>query len=169
MNTNHKIHCPICQKTDSVILLEELYFGLIEKDPKIISRFNLQPDQIKNLEQQIRPPALERLPVWSIIPPDTIFIFLILVIFLLFLFSDIGITLQSLVFPILVIVIYLLYRRKLNAIHHRKKIARDEAINKAQHAADDWSSYFLCLMDMTIFSGHSNNHFPVSELQSRLH
>jgi hypothetical protein len=59
-------------------------------------------------------------------------------------------------------------RKKINEQFQKKKKDRLEALNRAQQAADDWSSYFMCLSDKTVFSGHSNNFFPVDELQSRL-
>jgi hypothetical protein len=165
---NHQIVCPICKNSEQVFLLEDVYFGLIEHNPPSNARFNLKPNQVKNLLQQIAPPSLDRAPIWVIIPPDSIFATIILAIVLAIIFSDRPLTLEMLIFPLLLGVSYFLFRKKINAQYRQKKNDRLEAINKVQQAADDWSSYFICLADMTVFSGHSHNHFPVDELKTRL-
>ena len=78
----NQIKCPACSQSDQTILIEDLYFGLIEKDQKAVARFSIQPDQIKPLLRDIKPPTLEKLPIWLIIPPD-IFIGIIIGIILL--------------------------------------------------------------------------------------
>ncbi|PKO06157.1 MAG: hypothetical protein CVU41_08590 [Chloroflexi bacterium HGW-Chloroflexi-3] len=83
-----QIKCPSCSQSDQTILIEDLFFGLIEKDQKVIARFSIQPDQIKSLIRKIKPPTLERLPIWLIIPPDvliSIFVGIISYCWLLFL------------------------------------------------------------------------------------
>ena len=42
------------------------------------------------------------------------------------------------------------------------------AQSQAQKAVERWSSYFICLNDMTVFSGHNGNSLPVNELQNHL-
>jgi hypothetical protein len=161
------VNCPICKQSDQVLLLEELYFGLIEKDQSILSK--LQPTlQTKTLLTQIQPPSLDRLPFWLITPPDYHFLALVVVVILIFILTNTTLSLGTGIMPIIVIVVYLLYRKKLSFLHHQKQEERNAVIEKAQRAADDWSSYFICLDDMTVFSGHFENHFSVSELKDKL-
>ena len=164
---NHHINCPVCKQSDQVLLLEELYFGLIQKDPAILSKIP-PSQQHKTLLNQIQPPSLDRLPFWLITPPDTLFLALVIMVLLVFLFTSTPLTLETGFLPILIVILYLLFRRKIIHLFHQKKNERNAVIEIAQHAADDWSAYFICLQDMTIFSGHIDNHFPVSELQLKL-
>ena len=168
MNSNHQIVCPICINSEQVFLLEDVYFGLIENNPQSIARFNLNPTQVKNLQQQIAPPSLDRAPIWLIIPPDIIFATIFLAIVIALVFSNLPLTIDVWIFPLLMGILYLVVRKRINANYLQRKKDRLEAIKKAQRAVDDWSSYFICLADMTAFSGHSHNHFPVDELKSRL-
>ena len=164
----HQIVCPICQSSERVFLLEDVYFGLIENNPQSITRFNLNAIQVKNLLQQITPPSLDHVPIWVIIPPDIIFATVLLVIVIALIFSNTPLTIDVWLFPLLMGILYFVVRQKINAHFLEKKNDRLEAIKKAQQFADDWSSYFICLADMTVFSGHSNNFFPVNELKARL-
>ncbi|PKO06156.1 MAG: hypothetical protein CVU41_08585 [Chloroflexi bacterium HGW-Chloroflexi-3] len=67
------------------------------------------------------------------------------------------------------LLVYFIFRRYLNEQYTAKKKEREKEINQAQKAADRWSSLFICLHDMTVFSGHSNNFFPINEFQNRIH
>lgn len=164
---NHQIRCPLCKQSEQVLLLEDFYFGLIEKNTQMITQYNLSPVQIKNLSQLITPPSLDRSPIWLIIPPDSIFLTIFLIIIFTLIFSNTPLTIEVWIFPLLLSFLYFIMRKKINTQFQQKKNDRLEAINRAQRAADDWSSYFICLADMTVFSGHSNNYFPVDELQTR--
>lgn len=167
--TQFQIKCPTCSQSDQTILIEDLYFGLIEKDQKVIARFSIQPDQIKSLLRDIRPPTLERLPIWLIIPPDTFIGIIIGIILLLVVISGMqqGFN-EKFAFPVILLLIYFIFRRYLNKQYNAKKKEREKEINQAQKAADRWSSFFICLHDMTVFSGHSENYFPISEFQNKL-
>lgn len=165
---NPQIRCPLCKQSEQVLLLEDFYFGLIEKNPQMITQYNLNPVQIKNLSQKIAPPSLDRSPIWLIIPPDSIFLTIFLIIIFALVFSNTPLMIDGWIFPIMLAFVYFIVRKKINTQFQQKKNDRLEAINRAQRAADYWSSYFICLADMTVFSGHSNNYFPVDELQTRL-
>ncbi len=170
LSTQYQIKCPTCSRSDQIILVEDIYFGLIEKDQKVIARFSIQPDQIKSLLRDIKPPTLERLPIWLIIPPDIFIGIIIGIILLLVVITGMqqGFD-QKVAFPIVFLLVYFILRRYLNSKYIAKKNEREKEINRAQKAADRWSSLFLCLHDMTVFSGHSNNYFPIHELQNRIH
>lgn len=167
--TQFQIKCPTCSQSVQTILIEDLYFGLIEKDQKVIARFSIQPDQIKSLLRDIRPPTLERLPIWLIIPPDTFIGIIIGIILLLVVISGMqqGFN-EKFAFPMILLLVYFIFRRYLNKQYDAKKKEREKEINQAQKAADRWSSFFICLHDMTVFSGHSENYFPISEFQNKL-
>jgi hypothetical protein len=166
----NQIKCPDCSQSDQTILIEDLYFGLIEKDQKVIARFSIQPDQIKPLLRDINPPTLERIPIWLIIPPDIFIGIIIGIILLLVVISGMqqGFD-QKFAFPMVLLLVYFIFRRYLNAQYIAKKNEREKEINQAQKAADRWSSLFICLRDMTVFSGHSNNYFAIAEFQNRIH
>ncbi|MBW6474801.1 MAG: hypothetical protein K0B14_16860 [Anaerolineaceae bacterium] len=168
--TQFQIKCPTCSRSDQTILVEDIYFGLIEKDQKVIARFSIQPDQIKPLLRDINPPTLERLPIWLIIPPDIFIGIIIGIILLLVVISGMqqGFD-QKVAFPIVFLLVYFILRRYLNAKYIAKKKERDKEINQAKKAADRWSSLFICLHDMTVFSGHSDNYFPINEFQNRIY
>ncbi len=166
-NKHHHVNCPICNQSDQVLLLEELYFGLIEKDQTILSTLQTS-HQAKTLLTQIQPPSLDRLPFWLITSPDYLFLVFVVVVILVFILTNTSLNLDTGFLPIIVIVLYLLFRKKIVFLVHQKQEERNAVIEKAQRAADNWSSYFICLHDMTVFSGHFDNHFPVSELQSKL-
>jgi len=165
--SNHQIVCPICKNSEQVFLLEDVYFGLIENNPKSNARFNLNTTQRKYLLQQITPPSLDRVPIWLIIPPDSVFATIFIVIVIALIFSNVPLSIEVWIFPLLLGILYFLVRKKINGQYLQKKNDRLEDIKIAQRAADDWSSYFICLADMTVFSGHSNNFFPVDELKTR--
>lgn len=167
---HYQIKCPTCSQTDQTILIEDLYFGLIEKDQKVITRFNLQPDQIKSLLREINPPSLERLPIWLIIPPDVLIGIIMSIFVLLVVISGLhqGFD-EKYAFPLVFLLVYFILRRYLNEQYNAKKKVREKAINQAQKVADRWSSLFICLHDRTVFSGHSNNYFPIDEFQNRIH
>lgn len=166
----NQIKCPTCSQSDRIILVEDLYFGLIEKDQKVVARFSIQPDQIKPLLRDIKPPTLEKLPIWLIIPPDIFIGIIIGIILLLVVISGMqqGFD-QKYAFSMVLLLVYLIFRRYLNAQYIAKKNERKKEINQAQKAADRWSSLFICLHDMTVFSGHSNNFFAITEFQNRIH
>ncbi|MBE0686790.1 MAG: hypothetical protein IH585_12440 [Anaerolineaceae bacterium] len=166
----YQVKCPSCSQSDQTILIEELYFGLIERNQKVIARFSIQPGQIKSLLSKIKPPSLERLPFWLIIPPDVLIGIIVGVFLLLMIISGIqqGFD-EKYAFPLVLIFVYFIFRRHLNAQYNTKKTEREEIINQAQKAADRWSSLFICFRDMTVFSGHSNNYFPINEFQNRIY
>lgn len=167
--TQYQIKCPTCSQSDKTILIEDLYFGLIEKDQKVVARFSIQPDQIKSLMRDIKPPTLERLPIWLIIPPDVFIGIIVGVILLLVIISGMqqGFD-EKFAFPMVLLLIFFIFRRYLKAQYVAKKNEREKEIYHAQKIADRWSSLFICLHDMTVFSGHSNNFFPISEFQNKL-
>ncbi len=168
--TQYQIKCPTCSQSDKTILVEDLYFGLIEKDQKVIARLSIQPDQIKSLLRDIKPPTLERLPIWLIIPPDTFIGIITGIILLLVVISGMQLGFdRKFAFPIVLLLIYFIFRRYLNTEYNAKKKEREKEINWAQKSADRWSSLFICLHDMTVFSGHTNNYFPINEFQKRMH
>lgn len=167
--TQYQIKCPTCSQSDRIILIEDLYFGLIEKDQTIVAKFSLKPNQIKSLLNEIKPPLLERLPIWLIIPPDVLIGIIVGVILLLVVISGIqdGLNIKY-AFLVVFLLVYFLFRCYLNKQFTARKKEREKEINQAQKAADRWSSLFVCLHDMTVFSGHSNNYFPISEFQNKL-
>ena len=118
----NQIKCPACSQSDQTILIEDLYFGLIEKDQKAVARFSIQPDQIKPLLQDIKPPTLEKLPIWLIIPPDIFIGIIIGIILLLVVISGMqqGFD-QKYAFPMVLLLVYLIFRRYLNAQYIAKK------------------------------------------------
>jgi high-affinity K+ transport system ATPase subunit B len=149
--------------------VEDLYFGLIEKDQNVIAKFSIQPDQIKSLINEINPPSLERLPIWLIISPDVLVGIIVVIILLLVIISGMqqGLN-EKFAYPVILLLVYFIFRRNFNDQYTAKKKEREKEINQAQKAADRWSSLFICLHDMTVFSGHSDNYFPISEFQNRL-
>lgn len=167
--TQYQVKCPICSQSDQIILVEDLYFGLIEKDQKIIARFRIQPFQMKSILNEIKPPSLERLPIWLIIPPDVLVGIIMGIILLLAIISGIqqGFY-EKFAFPVIFILVYIIFRRYLNKQYNAKKKDREKEIKDAQKAADRWSSFFICLHDMTVFSGHNNNYFPIGEFQIKI-
>ena len=168
--SQYQIKCPVCSQTNQTILIEDLYFGLIEKDQNVITRLSIQPDQIKSLLREIKPPTLERLPIWLIIPPDGLIGIVVGVIVLLVVISGIqeGFD-EKYAFPVVLLLVYFIFRRHLNTQYNAKKKEREKEINRAQKAADQWSTLFICLRDMTVFSGHNNDYFPIREFQNRIH
>ncbi|HSM25188.1 MAG TPA: hypothetical protein VK856_10030 [Anaerolineaceae bacterium] len=167
MNPKNLIVCPNC-KSSNTIFIEDLYFALIEKDKQVLAQLKLNSDQCKSLVKHLNPPSLERLPIWAIIQPDILFSIIIVVFILLTVSSGIPLNLELFLLPIILILSYILLRNTLNKRFHAKKIERMAEIQRAQKAADYWSTLFICLNDMTVFSGHSNNYFPVEEFQEKL-
>jgi len=167
----NRIACPTCQQTDKTILVEDLYFALIAHDKEIITRFQLSPEEIKSLLLKIKPPELEKLPLWMIQPPDhllgTILVIIILMTFLLQDQTNVGF-LQLLIFPILLAVLYLLGRKYIYSRYKSQKDKREEQLIAMENSVKKWSSFFICLSDNTIFSGHNHTSFPLSELQQIL-
>lgn len=167
--TLYQIKCPACSRSDQTILVEDLYFGLIKKDQNVIAKYSIQPGQIKSLINEINPPSLERLPIWLIISPDVLIGIIVVIILLLVFISGMqqGFN-EKFAFPVILLLVYFIFRRYFNEQYTVKKKEREKEINQAQKAADRWSSLFICLHDMTVFSGHSDNYFPISEFQNRL-
>lgn len=167
--TQNQIRCPVCQQTDQTILIEDLYFAMIENNKETLLRYQIPPVQMKSILRDIRPPHLERLPIWQIIPPDVLSGIIIFVIFILIISSDIqpGFD-QKFLFPAILLLGYLIFRRYLVARYTELKNKRQIEINQSQKAVDRWSSFFICLHDMTVFSGHDGVLFPISELQNKM-
>lgn len=166
MNPN-KIVCPTCKSTNT-ILIEDLYFALIEKDQQVLGKLNLNAEQCKTLLRLLAPPSLDRIPIWLIIKPDILFSILIVVFILLTVSSGISLNLELLLLPVTLVFSYLLFRKNLNNRFQSKKADRVAEIQRAQKAAEKWSALFICVDDMTVFSGHSNHFFPVDEFQERI-
>lgn len=169
--TQFQIKCPSCSQSDRTILIEDLYFGLIEMDQNVITKYSIQPDQIKSILREIRPPELTRLPFWLIIPPDQLMIAVLVTLVLitiLFIEQTTGGFLQNLILPVLFLVLYLFSRKLIYSKYIHQKNIREKELDIVQNAVNKWSSYFICLDDKTVFSGHSDNSFPLSELQKRL-
>jgi hypothetical protein len=166
----YQIKCPTCSQSDRTILIEDLYFGLIENDHQNLAKFSIQPGQTKSLIREIKPPSLERLPIWLIIHPDVLIGIIVGVILLLVIVSEMqqGFD-EKFAFPVIFLLVYFIFRRYLTKQFTAKKKEREIEIHQAQKAADQWSSSFICLHDMTVFSGHNNNYFPISEFQNRIH
>ncbi len=166
----NQIKCPTCHQSDQTILVEDLYFALIENDQETLLRFNIQRTHTKSLLRDIRPPSLEHLPIWFILPPDIlsgiIFIVFVLLIALSGIQPGFG---QKFLFPIVFLLGYLIFRHTIRNKYNKNKNEHQIEINQAQKAVERWSSYFICLNDMTVFSGHNGNSFTVSELQNHLH
>lgn len=165
----NQIKCPACHQSDQTILVEDLYFALIENEPETLSRFNLQPAQTKSLLRDIKPPSLEQLPIWFILPPDILSGIVFMVFIVLIALSGIqpGFDLKFL-FPVGFLLGYLIFRHIIRKRFNQHKNVHQIEISQAQKAVERWSSYFICLNDMTVFSGHNGNSFPVNELQNHL-
>lgn len=171
LTTQYHINCPTCSQSERTILIEDLYFGLIERDQNVITKYSIQPDQIKSILREIRPPELTRLPFWLIVPPDQLMIAVLVTLVLitiLFIEQTTGGFLQHLILPVLFLVLYLFSRKLIYSKYIHKKNIREKELDMVQNAVNKWSSYFICLEDKTVFSGHSDNSFPLSELQKRL-
>ena len=169
VQTQNQIRCPVCQQTDQTIPVEDLYFALIENNKEALSRYNIPSSQSKSIQRDIRPPLLDRLPIWQIIPPDVLIGIIIFVSVLLIISSDIqpGFD-QKFLFPVILLLGYLIFRHYLVSKFTEQKNKRQDEINQSQKAVDRWSSYFICLQDMTVFSGHDGVLFPISELQNKM-
>jgi len=166
LNPN-KIVCPTCKSTNT-ILIEDLYFALIEKDQQVLGKLKLDADQCKTLLRLLAPPSLDRLPIWLIIQPDILFSVLIVVFILLTVSSGISINLELLILPITLVLSYIFFRKNLHDRFNSKKAERVAEIQRAQKAVDKWSALFICVNDMTVFSGHSNHYFPADEFQEKI-
>jgi hypothetical protein len=165
----NQIRCPVCHQTDQTILVEDLYFALIENNKQILSRFDIPSAQKKSILRDIRPPDLEKLPIWQIISPDILSGTIILVIVLLIATTggQPGFD-QRFLFPIILLLGYLIFRRFLVTKFSEQKNKRQTEINQAQKAVNLWSSLFICLRDKTVFSGHDGVIFSISELQNKM-
>jgi hypothetical protein len=172
MMTNQTIHCPVCNQTNQIVLIEELYFALIEKDQAFFSQHGIDSFQSKSIFRKISPPSLERLPIWLILSPDILIgsILGILLVFSLFSLNQNMQEVRNLFFLIIVILIgYVALRKPLFARFQANKADRELELQKAQKTAERWSSYFICLRDQTVFSGHSGNHFSIEEFKNKIH
>lgn len=169
ISNQNQITCPTCKQADQTILVEDLYFALISHDKEVINRFQQKPDTIKKLLSEIRPPELTKLPFWLIMPPDQMLIAamiaLILIIILFIEQTTVGI-LQLLVLPVLILALYFLGRSRIYSLYLIHKNKREKELQMVQDSVKKWSSFFICLNDQTIFSGHSNDSHPVSELKT---
>lgn len=171
VSNQNRISCPVCLQTYKTILVEDLYFALISHDEEVINHFHFQPDTIKSILREIRPPELTRLPFWLIVPPDQLMIAVLVTLVLitiLFIEQTTGGILQHLILPVLFLVMYLFSRKFIYSKYIHQKTIREKELDMVQNAVNKWSSYFICLNDKTVFSGHSDNSFPLSELQKRL-
>jgi hypothetical protein len=172
LSKQYQIKCPVCSQSDQVILIEDLYFGLIERDQNVITEYGIQPDQIKSILREICPPELTRLPFWLIVPPDQLMIAILVALVLitiLFIEQTTGGFLQHLILPVLFLVLYLFSRKLIYSKYIYQKNIREKELDMVQNAVNKWSSYFICLDDRTVFSGHNDNSFPLLELQKRLY
>jgi len=172
MMANHTIHCPVCNQTNQIVLIEELYFALIEKDQAFFSKYNIDSSQSKFILRNITPPSLERLPIWLILSPDILIgtILGILLLFALFSLNQNMTEARNLfLFIIVVLMGYVVFRKPILSRFRAKKADRELEVQKAQNSAERWSSYFICLRDQTIFSGHSGNHFSIEEFKNKIH
>ena len=171
MMENHTIHCPVCNQTNQIVLVDELYFALIEMDQAFFSKYNIDSSQRKFILRNITPPSLERLPIWLILSPD-ILIGTILGILLLFASFSLNQNMTEarnlFLFIIVVLMGYVVFRKPILARFHAKKTDRELEVQKAQNSAERWSSYFICLREQTVFSGHSRNHFLIQEFKNKI-
>ena len=66
INSQLQIPCPKCHQSDQTILMEDLYFAIIQGDQGILNEFSLESKEAKKILREIKPPAMERLPIWLI-------------------------------------------------------------------------------------------------------
>lgn len=166
-----QIPCPKCHQSDQTILMEDLYFAIIEGDQGILNEFCLESKKAKKVLREIKPPAMERLPIWLIVKPDILVsIGLVIMVILTALFSQSSCQsfLNNLIPPAILVVSYLFFRKNINQAVLKNKLNRQQELRKAQIAADRWSSYFVCLRDQVVFSGHHKLNFPIGETQERI-
>ena len=166
-----QIPCPLCQQSDRTILMEDLYFTIIESDKPTLSELNLDGSQANKLLREIKPPSMDHLPFWLIVKPDILVsILLVIMVILTALFAQPSRQsfLNNLILPAVLVVTYLLFRKNINQSVLKVKINRESELRKAQIAADRWSSFFVCLRDQVVFSGHNKINFPIGETQERM-
>ncbi len=166
-----EIPCPQCHQSDQTILMEDLYFSIIEGDKQTLSQLNLDNTHVKKILHEIKPPSMDHLPFWLIVKPDILVsIVLVIMVILTALYAQPSHQswLNNLIVPITLGVAYSFFRKRINQSVTSKKIQREQEIKTAQLAADRWSSYFVCLRDQIVFSGHDKHIFPINETQIRM-
>lgn len=168
LHPQNQIKCPVCHQSDRTILVEDLYFALIENDKETLARFNFLPGQKKSILRNIQPPSLERLPIWFILPPDALSGIILIIFFLLIPLSGFqsGFD-QKYLIPVVFLLGYLISRRYLIKKFNEMIDKHQSEVIQTQITAERWSSLFICLHDMTVFSGHQNDYFPINEIQKQ--
>ncbi len=166
-----KLNCPICQKSDQTILMEDLYFAIIHGDKDLLSVYGMDSAKTKKILAEVKPPALEKLPIWLIIKPDLLVIFFVLALMIISL-SFINISFESfyksLWLPAIVSLAYLVFRPRINQYFRDQREKRNQEIKAARLAVDRWLTFFVCLRDQVVFNGHLHYQFPISDTQKQL-
>jgi hypothetical protein len=150
-----KPNCPICENKEDIFSLDILYFGILENDQNILNHLKTSPNHKNRILKLLRPPGLNKQPIWLIIAPDilvSIFLFFFLIISIFNLLDGKQIGLQFSILTIILFSLFLVFRKRINGAFQKQKIIREEIVNQTAKKIDLWSSLWICLKDKIIFN-----------------
>jgi hypothetical protein len=152
--------CPICQKNAPAILVQALYFDLLENKANLSGIFPLSELQKKELFRFLQPPQLERRPVWHILNPDIFFgsITFITLITAFYLYNDQQSTWLNPLYLLAVLsLFYIVFRKRLMREFTTKNTERLQLMDSLSKKADLWSSAYYCFQDDIVFHPESGD------------
>ena len=164
-------NCPICENKENLMTIEKIYFGILENDQSLLNRLNIYPNQKKQLLKELRPPGLDKQPIWLILAPDilaSIFLFFFLFVSIFNILDGSQSALQFSLLTIFLFSLFLIFRKKIITAFQGKKDAREVLVNKTAEKIELWSTLWICMKDKIIFNPDYSINLSLAKFQNFL-
>lgn len=166
-----KPNCPVCGINKKTFRIDEVYFGLLENDAAISNQFKDSELQKSQVYKKLHPPALDKQPIWLVIAPDIIASIILFFLLFLSIFNLLNGTQNALIvssLTIILFVIFLFFRNKINKAYQINKTKREDLVHKTAQKVEIWSGLYICLSDGTIFNTDRSLNLTLDQFQNFL-
>lgn len=166
-----KPNCPVCEDNKNTFRIDDVYFRILENDPLINAHFKNSQLQKNQVFKKLHPPAIDKQPIWLIIAPDMIASIILFLSLFLSIFNLLNGTKNAAIISALTIVLFLIflfYRNKINSAFQKHKFERETLVQKTTQKVELWSGLFICLSDGTIFNADHSINLTIDQFQGFL-